>query len=90
MFWSRKPTSIETCVAAFEIWVVFFLVSTLAQIALSDAIGQAVAVSAGLVAIGTIICRWFMRIDARPQIANLSLVIAASLIALDIVWAVIA
>lgn len=79
-------SSLETCVAAVQIWAAFFLVSLLAQFASPGTwIEQIVILLAGAIAIGTIAYRWTTAINARRDLANVSLLIAAFLIGLDMV-----
>ena len=81
-------SGIETCVIAFQIWGAFFLVTTLAQIVFANTvITKLVVVVAGILGVGTIGYRWIVKISSRQQMANLSLVIVAFLITLDMVAA---
>ncbi len=79
------PTSgLETWVAAVQIWMAFFLVSTLAQIVFPDTrINQLVIILAGALAIGLLTYRWIARVPARRYLANFSLLIVGLLIGLD-------
>ena len=77
-------SSLETCVAAVQIWAAFFLVTLLAQFASPGSlIEQIVILLAGTTAIGAIVYRWITVIDARRDLANVFLLIAAFLIGLD-------
>ena len=77
-------SSLETCVAAVQIWAAFFLVTLLAQFASPGSrIEQIVILLAGTIAIGAIVYRWITVIDARRDLANVFVLIAAFLIGLD-------
>lgn len=77
-------SGLETCVAAVQIWAAFFLVTFLAQIAFPDTpVEQIVILIAGTTAIGAIVYRWITVVDARRDLANVSLLIAAFFIGLD-------
>lgn len=79
-------SSLETCVAAVQIWAAFFLITFLAQIAFPGTrIEQIVILLAGTIAIAAIAYRWTTVIDARRHLANVTLLIAAFFIGLDMV-----
>jgi hypothetical protein len=78
-------SGLETCVAAVQIWMSFFLVSALAQIVFPDTrISQLIIILAGALAIGLMTYRWISRVPARRHLVNFSLLIVGLLIALDV------
>lgn len=77
-------SSLETCISALQIWMAFFLVTAVLQFAFPDPqIEKIVILLAGAVAIGTIAYRWIVEIDARRNLANLSFLMVAFIIGLD-------
>ncbi len=75
---------LETCIAAIQIWIAFFLVTTLVQIVLPDTrINQLVIILAGALAIGLMTHRWISRVPTRRHLANLTLLAVGLLIGLD-------
>lgn len=81
-------TGTETCIAAGQIFAAFFLTTTFVQIVSSDTrIEQNMVLLVGALALALIIYRWISKAHARRHLANLSLLIAAFLIGLDMALA---
>jgi len=85
---SRHVSSLEICIEAFKIWGAFFFLTTIVQLIASDTrVEQVAIISVGGLAIGVIFRQWLTRIRVAQLIGNLALLMAAMLIALDMVVA---
>lgn len=81
---------LETCIAALQVWISFFLFTAVFQIALRDVwISSLIVIFTGGLCIGLLIYRWLSRITSRLHLANLSLAIALMLIVIDVVAALV-
>lgn len=80
-------SGIETCIVAFQIWGAFFFITAVAEIAFPESAHTWLVVFvAGILALIAICYRWTAKVEARRELANLSLLAVAILITFD-VWA---
>lgn len=81
---SDSFSAIETCIHAVQIWMAFFLITSLIQIISPEQkLQQCVIISTGAIALAIILYRWIRQADARHHAANLALLTAGVLIGID-------